>query len=89
MINESIEIINKLGLHARASAKLVSTASNFSSSIKIQHNAQSADAKSIMAVMMLAAAKGSTVQFEIEGDDEQDAWTAISELINNYFDEGE
>ena len=42
-----------------------------------------------MSVMMLAAAKGSTVQFEIEGDDEQDAWTAISELINNYFDEGE
>lgn len=89
MINESIEIINKLGLHARASAKLVSTASNFSCSIKIQHNTQSADAKSIMAVMMLAAAKGSTVQFEIEGDDEQEAWSAISQLINNYFDEGE
>lgn len=89
MIQHNIEIINKLGLHARAAAKLVSTATNFSSAIKIRHASQTADGKSIMAVMMLAAAKGSTIEIEVDGDDEENAWLAISALINNYFDEGE
>ncbi|MDN3648724.1 HPr family phosphocarrier protein [Reinekea marina] len=89
MINEKITIINKLGLHARAAAKLVATASAYGSTVKIQKDARDADAKSIMAVMMLAAAKGTEVSFQIEGSDEQAAWEAIKTLINNRFDEGE
>lgn len=89
MIEKSVEIINKLGLHARASAKLVSTASRFGSRVQIEFGAQSADAKSIMAMMMLAAAKGSQVIIRTDGDDEQAAMDAIVGLINNYFDEEE
>lgn len=89
MINEKIIIINKLGLHARAAAKLVGVASQFESDIQIQKDGKQADAKSIMAVMMLAAAKDSELSFEIQGHDEDAAWEAISNLINNYFDEGE
>lgn len=89
MINEKITIINKLGLHARAAAKLVATASAFGSTVKIQKDSREADAKSIMAVMMLAAAKGTEITFQIEGSDEEAAWEAIQTLINNRFDEGE
>lgn len=89
MIKEDITIINKLGLHARAAAKLVGTASQFGSSVTVFKDGRQADSKSIMAVMMLAAAKGSVVTFEIEGSDEAAAWNAIAELINNRFDEGE
>ncbi len=89
MIRENIEIINKLGLHARAAAKLVGVASQFASQIKIETKGRQADAKSIMAVMMLAAAKGSQLTFEISGTDKEKAWNSIQELINNRFDEGE
>ena len=89
MIEQDIEIINKLGLHARASAKLVSTASQFSSSIEIEFSGQQGDAKSIMSMMMLAASKGSTITIRVDGDDEQAAMNAVTELINNYFDEDE
>jgi phosphocarrier protein len=89
MIEQEIEIINKLGLHARASAKLVSTAARFSSRVEIIFGSHTADAKSIMSVMMLAASVGSLVTLKTDGDDEQAAINAMSNLINNYFEEEE
>lgn len=89
MLEHEIEIINKLGLHARASAKLVSTAARFQSRVEIEFASQTADAKSIMSVMMLAASIGSVVTIRTDGDDEQAAMDAVSGLINNYFDEQE
>ncbi len=85
-----ITIINKLGLHARAAAKFVGIASQFSSTVRIGRSAESqVDGKSIMAVMMLAAGKSTTVHLLTEGEDEQAALAALIELINNRFDEGE
>ena len=85
-----ITIINKLGLHARAAAKFVGVASQFSSTVSIGRSAESqVDGKSIMAVMMLAAGKGTTVHLLTEGEDAQAALDALIELINNRFDEGE
>ncbi len=89
MIKENITIINKLGLHARAAAKLVAAASHYASSVQVHKDGRQADAKSIMAVMMLAASKGSELDFQIEGKDEAQAWEAIKTLINNRFDEDE
>jgi phosphocarrier protein len=89
MIQTRITIINKYGLHARAAAKFVSTASGFSSAIKMGRNGQMIDGKSIMSVMMLAAAKGSELELMIEGNDEQRALDALTRLINDYFGEGE
>lgn len=89
MLENSITIINKLGLHARAAAKLVSTASAFSSKVKISFNGKEVDGKSIMSVMMLAASQGSEVLLKVHGDDEQAAMSALQELINDYFGEGE
>lgn len=89
MLKENIEIINKLGLHARASTKLTQTASQFASEVWISRNGRRVNAKSIMGVMMLAAAKGSMVELEINGPDEQDAMDALKALINDYFGEGE
>lgn len=87
MLQQNLEIINKLGLHARAAAKLVNTAGQFGSRIEIEFGGQTADAKSIMAVMMLAASKGSQIVVRADGDDEQAAIEALASLINNYFDE--
>ncbi len=89
MIKREITVINKLGLHARAAAKLVAAASHHSSTVHVYKEGRQADAKSIMAVMMLAASKGSNLVFEIDGKDEEIAWDAISTLINNRFDEEE
>lgn len=89
MISTEVEIINKLGLHARASTKLTQTASNFASEIWISRNGRRVNAKSIMGVMMLAAAKGSVVTLEANGTDEQAAIQAMTDLIANYFGEGE
>ena len=89
MIKQNIEIINKLGLHARASTKLTQTASQFASEIWIEKNGRKVNAKSIMGVMMLAAAKGSVVVVEANGADEANAMTALQTLINDYFGEGE
>lgn len=89
MIEQQIEIINKLGLHARASAKLVNTANGFASRVEIEHNGQTADAKSIMQIMMLAASIGSMVTIRTDGKDEEQAIDAVTTLINNYFDEEE
>ena len=89
MQKKSIEIINKLGLHARASTKLTQTASQFNSEVWIERNGRRVNAKSIMGVMMLAAAKGSFVEIETDGEDEQAAMDALQSLINDYFGEGE
>lgn len=89
MIEQDIEIINKLGLHARAAAKLVNTASRYASATHVRFGGQNADAKSIMSVMMLAASQGSIINIRCEGDDEEDAMNALTDLINGYFDEDE
>ena len=85
-----ITIINKLGLHARAAAKFVGVAGRFPCQVKIGRSQESlVDSKSIMAVMMLAAGKGTQVHLHTEGEQDAEALQALSELINNYFDEGE
>ncbi|MCR4509290.1 HPr family phosphocarrier protein [Pseudomonas sp. GLN_6] len=85
-----ITIINKLGLHARAAAKFVGVAGRFPCQVKIGRSQESlVDGKSIMAVMMLAAGKGTQVHLHTEGEQDAEALQALSELINNYFDEGE
>lgn len=89
MIKTQIKIINKLGLHARASAKFVSTAARFQSQIDVTKNSQTVNGKSIMGVMMLAANKGSELILEIDGPDEEAMNEALVQLINNYFGEGE
>lgn len=89
MISQAVEIINKLGLHARASTKLTQTASKFTSDIWVTRNDRRVNAKSIMGVMMLAAAKGSIITLEANGDDEAEAIQSIITLINNRFDEAE
>ncbi|MFT6188427.1 MAG: phosphotransferase system HPr (HPr) family protein [Oleispira sp.] len=89
MIKTNTLIINKLGLHARAASKLVTTASSFSSNIRIGRESQMADAKSIMAVMMLAASKGTELCLEIDGKDQEQASAAILDLITRRFDEDE
>ena len=89
MISLEVEIINKLGLHARASTKLTQTASKYVSEIWITRNGRRVNAKSIMGVMMLAAAKGSLITLEASGVDEQAAIDALTALIADYFGEGE
>ena len=89
MIKTKITIINKLGLHARASAKFVSTAAKYLSHIDVTLGSKTVNGKSIMGVMMLAAKTGSELTLEIEGSDEQAMEEAIVELINNRFGEEE
>ncbi|PJD98106.1 MAG: phosphocarrier protein HPr [Legionella sp.] len=89
MITNKITIKNKLGLHARASAKFVATAARYQSNIEVTKGTQTVNGKSIMGVMMLAANKGSELLFEIEGPDEQAMNDALTALIDNYFGEGE
>jgi phosphocarrier protein HPr len=89
MITRELEIINKLGLHARASAKLTQLAGKFQSEVWLTRNQRRINAKSIMGVMMLAAGKGSTVTLEAEGPDEQECFDALVELINARFGESE
>ena len=89
MEKRSIRVVNKLGLHARASAKLTQAAARFASAIFISRNNRRVNAKSIMGVMMLAAGKGSKVKLEAEGADADAALTALTGLIANRFGEGE
>jgi phosphocarrier protein HPr len=89
MLHRETEIINKLGLHARASAKLTQLAGQYQSGIWLSRNGKRVNAKSIMGVMMLAAAKGATIAIEIDGPDEEVAMQALTALIANRFDEGE
>lgn len=89
MLNEPITIKNKLGLHTRAAAKLVALASRFESRIQLQHNERFADCKSIMAIILLGAPKGTTMNLIINGADELEAHDAIIKLFDNRFDESE
>ncbi|HPT49748.1 MAG TPA: HPr family phosphocarrier protein [Accumulibacter sp.] len=89
MVRAEAAILNKLGLHARASAKLTQVASRFASEVWMEKGGRRINAKSIMGVMMLAAGKGSTVIVETDGSDEQAANDAILELIADKFGEGE
>ena len=89
MIKRTIKVSNKLGLHARASAKLTQSASRFESAIWLSRNGRRVNAKSIMGVMMLAAGIGSSVELETEGSDEQAAAAEIEALFNDKFGEGE
>lgn len=86
---KEVEIINKLGLHARASAKLTKLACQFQSEVWLTRKNRRINAKSIMGVMTLAASKGSIVEIETTGEDEVEAMTALVELIADYFGEGE
>ena len=89
MLKQEIDIINKLGLHARASAKLTQTAGQFKADIFISKAGKRVNAKSIMGVMMLAAGKGTRIAVEATGADETEAMQAIVTLINEKFGEGE
>ncbi|MEO8343248.1 MAG: HPr family phosphocarrier protein [Gallionella sp.] len=89
MLQEDVLIINKLGLHARASAKLTQLASSFKCEVMLSRNGRRVNAKSIMGVMMLAAAKGTSIIIETDGEDENEAMQAVMKLINDYFGEGE
>jgi phosphocarrier protein len=89
MQRRELEIINKLGLHARASAKLTQLAAKFESDVQVMRNDRKVNAKSIMGVMMLAAGKGSKITVEIDGPDEAAAMDAIAKLVGDYFGEGQ
>jgi phosphocarrier protein HPr len=89
MQTKEVEIINKLGLHARASAKITQLAGNFQSEVWLSRNKLRVNAKSIMGVMMLAANKGSKINIEATGSDETEAMLALITLIENYFGEDE
>jgi phosphocarrier protein HPr len=89
MQKTNVTIINKLGLHARASAKLTKLASSFSCDVFMSRNGRRINAKSIMGVMMLAAGMGTDVEIETAGDDEDKAMQALIGLINERFGEGE
>ena len=87
MQQRDVEIVNKLGLHARPSARLTQLASSFKSNVHMSRNGRRVNAKSIMGVMMLAAAKGTTVSLETDGDDEVEAIDALAGLISSGFGE--
>ena len=89
MIEKEIQVVNKLGLHARAAAKLVSLASNFKSTIDLVREGRTVNGKSIMGVMMLAASKGTQLTLKAEGSDETEALRQIEELFANKFGESE
>ncbi|EGV52117.1 HPr family phosphocarrier protein [Candidatus Endoriftia persephone] len=89
MIHKEITIINRLGLHARAAAKLVNCASRYGSSIQLLRNGQRVNGKSIMGVMMLAASQGTALEVEVNGEDETEAIAALELLINERFGESE
>ena len=87
MTEREVEIVNRLGLHARAAAKLVHTAGAFQSRVTLSRDGEEVDAKSILGVLLLAAAQGSTLVVRSDGPDEAEAMRAVTELIANRFDE--
>ncbi|MCF6218783.1 MAG: HPr family phosphocarrier protein [Gammaproteobacteria bacterium] len=89
MKSQRVTIVNKLGLHARAAAKLVSLASGFSSEIEVEHGERRVNGKSIMGVMMLAASRGKEIIIHAEGDDENKALQQLCSLVANRFGEAE
>lgn len=88
MIEKDIQVINQLGLHARASAKLVQLVCGFRSQVMMAAKGREVNAKSIMGVLMLAAGVGTTVRVRVDGEDEVVCMEAIESLFNRYFDEG-
>ncbi|ASK34923.1 HPr family phosphocarrier protein [Alloalcanivorax mobilis] len=89
MIEQDLTVINKLGLHARAAAKVVSVASRYSCTIQVQHQQRLIDAKSIMGLLTLGAAKGTTLRVRVDGADEQPAMGELTDLFARRFDEDE
>ena len=89
VLNRTVTIVNKLGLHARAAAKFVTLASSYASDIKVARDGQEVNGKSIMGVMMLAASKGTEITLIANGNDEKDAIDGLSELIQQRFGESE
>ncbi len=89
MISKELEIINRLGLHARAAAKLVQTSARYSSEIKLKKGDEEADGKSILGVLLLAAGKGTLITVTAAGADEQEAVESIEKLISGKFDESD
>ena len=89
MLKKTVKVVNKLGLHARASAKLTSAASAFASQVWIARNGRRVNAKSIMGVMMLAAGLGVTIELETNGEQEQQAMDSLLALMHDKFGEGE
>ena len=89
MQQREVEVINKLGLHARAAAKLTQLAAKYQSEVSIGRNGRKINAKSIMGVMLVAAGKGARITLETDGPDEVEAMDAIVALINDYFGEGQ
>ena len=89
MIERELAIRNRLGLHARAAAKFVQTASRFRSAVKIRKNGEVVDGKSILGILLLAASEGTTISVAVEGEDEREAFAAVEDLIARRFDEEE
>ncbi len=89
MLNREITISNKLGLHARAAAKLVGVANGYGADVILEKQGQRVNGKSIMGVMMLAASKGTVLQLQVDGEGEEDAMQALVALIDDKFGEGE
>lgn len=89
MLSREVTISNKLGLHARAAAKLVGVASGYGANVTIEKNGQRVNGKSIMGVMMLAASRGTTLQLHVEGEGEEQLMDALTHLIDDKFGEGE
>lgn len=89
MLSKDVTIVNKLGLHARAAAKFVTTATSFAAEVWLRHGEREVNGKSIMGVMMLAANKGTTLQLVTDGEDERAAMASLEALIANLFGEGE
>lgn len=87
MIERDAEIMNRLGLHARAAAKLVHTAGGYQSRVTVEKDGEEVDAKSILGVLLLAASQGTTVTVRCDGQDEEEAMQAVAGLIANRFDE--
>jgi len=87
VLSQELTIINKLGLHARAAAKLVRLASTFKSDVSIERGSRKVNAKSIMGVMLLAAGKGTKIVLNVDGDDDTEAMTRLSELVQSGFGE--
>lgn len=89
MIERQVEIVNRLGLHTRAAAKLVQLAGGFKSQVSLAKDGEEVDAKSILGILLLAASQGTEVRLRCEGEDEEEAMEAIAKLIADRFDEGE
>jgi len=89
VIRREVEIVNELGMHARAAAKLVQTTGKFRSNVNLEKDGQSVDGKSILGILLLAAAKGSRLWVRVEGDDEEEAVAAIVDLVADRFGDDE